>query len=77
MSYNIPNNIITLSSLADDLNTNSPFQDWEFNIVQSYQGGTATQDEKIKAVRSTQLHIVMYMELNMLGVLLLMLLGIV
>ena len=49
MSYNIPNNIITLSSLADDLNTNSPFQDWEFNIVQSYQGGTATQDEKILA----------------------------
>tara|TARA_R110000796_G_scaffold44977_4_gene109250 strand:- start:6085 stop:9498 length:3414 start_codon:yes stop_codon:yes gene_type:complete len=49
MTYIIPDDIITLSSLADDLNINSPFQDWEFNIVQSYQGGTAVQDEKILA----------------------------
>jgi hypothetical protein len=51
MSYDIPGSIITLLDLSNDLNDNSPFQDWEFNIVRSYQGGTALADEKIIAYK--------------------------
>ena len=56
MSYTIPSSIQTLSALATDLNTNSPFGEWGFNIVQSYQGATAPStynDEKILAFKKT------------------------
>jgi len=65
ISYDIPNSITTLSDLNDDLNDNSPFQEWEFNIVKSYQGATADyRDEKILAVNkfydSNEINIIKY-----------------
>ncbi len=50
ISYTIPNSATSLSLLNDDLNNNSPFGEWEFNIVKSYQGATGDlRDEKIIA----------------------------
>ena len=64
MSYNIPNSINNLFDLAEDLNNNSPFEEWEFNIVRSYQGGTALRDEKIIAYKvvyqSDEINIIKY-----------------
>lgn len=52
INYILPSSILTLSELAEDLNVNSPFQDWEFNIVKSYQGATSDdKDEKILAYK--------------------------
>jgi len=65
ISYTIPSSIQTLSALATDLNTNSPFGEWGFNIVQSYQGvGVANNDEKIlafkKILSSDEINIIKY-----------------
>jgi len=64
MTYIIPGTITTLLDLSEDLNVNSPFQEWEFNIVRSYQGGTALADEKIIAYKrfyiSNEINIIKY-----------------